>query len=274
MGFVAALIDAPAGAPGFARCAGTSLLPFAALAVLMLAAKIEGLICIIMAAPIAIPLAVLGAWLAWNIRHRPLRKVTNFGFILLGPTALLFSPHGPDRHIETVTTSIVVNASPAAVWKYVASFPDLGPPEDFLFRAGVAYPLVTKIEGEGVGAARQCVLSTGIMTERVTAWEPGRLLRFEVLSTPAAMHELSPWPDIDPPHLHGFYISKQGEFRLTPLAGGRTLLEGQSWYQHGLTPVSYWNLWAGHIVHRVHLRVLTHIKNLAETELIVRYPDL
>jgi hypothetical protein len=112
------------------------------------------------------------------------------------------------------------------------------------------------------------------MTERVTAWEPERRLRFEVLSTPPAMHELSPYRDLDPPHLHGFYVSKQGEFRLTPLPGGRTLLEGQSWYQHGLTPVGYWNLWAGYIVHRVHVRVMTHIKDLAEHQLIVRYPDL
>ncbi len=165
-----------------------------------------------------------------------------------------------------MTTSIVVNAPPEVVWRRVVDFPEIADPPGLLFRAGVAYPIRSDIAGFGVGASRQCVLSTGVIKETVTAWDPPRLLRFRVDSTPPAMHELSPWAHIDPPHLHGFYESRQGEFLLTALPGGRTLVAGTSWYSHGLQPAQYWRLWSDYVVHGVHRRVLEHIKALAERD--------
>jgi hypothetical protein len=148
----------------------------------------------------------------------------------------------------------------------VTGFPDIDGQPGPLFRAGIAYPLRSEIDRAGIGSARRCVLSTGTMDETVIAWNPPYLLRFRVNSTPTAMHELSPWRDIDPPHLHGFYVSKQGEFRLTELPGHRTLVAGTSWYSHGLEPAGYWRLWSDSVVHRIHRRVLEHIKALAEKE--------
>ena len=43
-------------------------------------------------------------------------------------------------------------------------------------------------------------------------------------------------------------VSKRGQFRLTRLANARTLLEGTTWYQHGLWPAEYWRWWADAIV--------------------------
>jgi hypothetical protein len=78
------------------------------------------------------------------------------------------------------------------------------------------------------------------------------------------MTELSPYSGFAPRHLHGYFISKEGQFRLVPLTGGRTMLEGTTWYQHGLWPAQYWRWWSDAIVHRIHLRVLHHIRALAE----------
>jgi hypothetical protein len=50
------------------------------------------------------------------------------------------------------------------------------------------------------------------------------------------------------------------------LANGHTLLEGTTWYQHGLWPGEYWRWWSQAVIHRIHLRVLNHIKQLTETE--------
>jgi hypothetical protein len=44
----------------------------------------------------------------------------------------------------------------------------------------------------------------------------------------------------------------------------RTLLEGTSWYQHGLWPAQYWRHWSTAVVHGIHLRVFQEIKRLAE----------
>lgn len=78
------------------------------------------------------------------------------------------------------------------------------------------------------------------------------------------MREWTPYGSLDAPHLHGYLDARQGEFRLTPLPGGSTLLEGTTWYQHGLWPAPYWRLWSDAIIHRIHLRVLNHIRDLSE----------
>ncbi|HBI42403.1 MAG TPA: hypothetical protein DDY78_06020 [Planctomycetales bacterium] len=59
-------------------------------------------------------------------------------------------------------------------------------------------------------------------------------------------------------------VSRRGEFRLTALDGGRTRLEGATWYTNRMWPAFYWRLWSDAIIHRIHLRVLNHIKELAE----------
>jgi transcription initiation factor IIE alpha subunit len=53
---------------------------------------------------------------------------------------------------------------------------------------------------------------------------------------------------------------------LTPLPGGRTLLQGTSRYRNRMWPVSYWRLWSDAIVHQIHVRVFRHIKRLSEAE--------
>jgi hypothetical protein len=82
------------------------------------------------------------------------------------------------------------------------------------------------------------------------------------------MNELTFYHHLDPPHLHGYLVSKEGQFQLTTLPDGSTRLEGTTWYQHHLRPARYWQLWSDYIIHRIHLRVLEHIKRLAEQEIL------
>src|SRR4029078_3577693 len=106
--------------------------------------------------------------------------------------------------------------------------------------------------------------STGPFVEPIKIWDEPRLLRFGVTKNPAPLEEWSPYGGILTKHLHGYLVSKQGQFRLQPLANGRTLLEGTTWYQHGLLPAAYWRWWSDAIIHRIHLRVLHHIQILSE----------
>jgi len=78
------------------------------------------------------------------------------------------------------------------------------------------------------------------------------------------MEEWSPEGQIHPRHLDGYFRARRGEFRLVGLPGGRTRLEGSTWYQLDLAPGAYWRVWADSLVHAIHLRVLEHIK--AEVE--------
>jgi hypothetical protein len=58
--------------------------------------------------------------------------------------------------------------------------------------------------------------------------------------------------------------SKGGEFRLIPLPGDRTRLEGTTHYTIAIYPEIYWRVYAELLLHGIHTRVLRHIKVLSE----------
>src|SRR5947209_4392095 len=165
-----------------------------------------------------------------------------------------------------VLTAIEVNAPPEKVWNQVVAFAEIPPPKELLFRAGIAYPIRAEISGRGVGAVRHCVFSTGAFVEPIEVWDEPRLLRFGVTAEPPAMRELSPYPGLHPPHLDNYFSSKRGQFLLIPLANGRTRLEGTTWYTNRFWPQAYWQLWSDTIIHRIHMRVLEHVKARSESD--------
>ena len=253
----------------YSSCMAVSLVPIALLGGVLMLVAIEGLICILMAAPFALGLAALGGMLGYTIQAA---YWLNKGTPVMMSIVLLFTPavqgveHLVKLQAETyvVRTAIEVNAPPEKVWNQVVAFAEIPPPKELLFRAGIAYPIRAEISGHGVGAVRHCIFSTGPFAEPIEVWDEPRLLKFGVTSNPAPLNELSPYGNIQPPHLHGYFVSKQGQFLLTALPGGRTRLEGTTWYQHTMWPAAYWHLWSDYIIHRIHLRVLEHIRVTAE----------
>ena len=176
-----------------------------------------------------------------------------------------FQPRGVTKTAEGVTV-VAIAAPPDVVWRHVVTFPDVPPPTELLFRAGVAAPTRARIEGSGVGAIRYCDFTTGSFVEPITAWEDNRLLAFDITAQAPPMTEWSPYTNVNPPHLDGYFRATHGEFRLDSLPGGRTRLEGRTTYVVDMFPQPYWTLAAGRIVSGVHERVLRHIAALAEEE--------
>ena len=161
---------------------------------------------------------------------------------------------------STVTTSIVLPATPAEIWPHLQNFTVEAPPDFIGFRAGIAYPLATRTSGAGVDALRECLLSTGPMPERISGWEPPRFLAFVVLATPDPMFEWSPYARIHPPHLHQTLVFKRGEFRLEALANGTTRVSGTTFYPQRLWPGWYWLTYSDAVVRAVHQRVYEQIR--------------
>jgi len=234
---------------------------------LLIIFAMEGIVCLAMVAPLAIAGAVggavIGAALA-QLGHGTGQSVSAMALMLpivgagdvVAPTAL---------PAYSVTTDIIIDAPPAAVWPNVIGFSELPPPQDWLLNTGISCPLRARIEGEGVGAVRYCEFTTGPFVEPITVWDPPQRLGFDVVEQPAPMHEWSPYDVVFAPHLEGTMISQRGAFELIPLPGGGTQLKGTTWYTLDIAPAPYWRLWSDLVVHRIHTRVLRHIKNLSET---------
>jgi hypothetical protein len=232
----------------------------------LLSVGLEGLICILMTLPLAMPLGALGGWLVYRAESSSRAARSGVAIFLLMPPAALAWDAQARPAIFAVRSAITIAASPEQVWKHVVTFSELPEPQDWFFRAGLAYPKRARIEGSGVGAVRYCEFSTGPFVEPIEIWDEPRLLRFRVTENPAPMREWSPYAEALPKHLHGYLVSKHGQFHLTRLPNNRTLLEGTTWYQHGLWPAEYWRWWSDAIIHRIHLRVLNHIRTLAEAD--------
>jgi len=226
----------------------------------------EGLTCMIMAFPIGLLFTWIGHLAAYQMLKRKVGNAsTNIILLFLSLPALMAfenSKHEKED-IRSVTTAIEINATPEEVWKNVVAFPELKEPREFIFKTGIAYPINATIQGRGVGAVRHCNFSTGSFVEPITVWDEPHLLKFSVDEQPEPMKEISIY-DIHPNHLHGYWVSRQGQFKLTQLPNGHTLLEGTTWYVNKIKPSLYWSVWSDYIVHKIHQRVLEHIKTQAE----------
>ncbi len=233
----------------------------------LLAFAWEGVICLIMAAPIGFVFTYFGFLIGFHFSKSTLKGQTPTAIILLmlsSPSLMAFEDTIKETDdLRSVVTTIEINATPEKVWKNVVSFPQLKEPTEFIFKTGIAYPINATIAGHGVGAVRHCNFSTGSFVEPITVWDEPRLLKFSVDEQPEPMKEISLY-DIHPNHLHGYWVSKQGQFKLTALPNGHTLLEGTTWYVNKINPGFYWTLWSDNIVHKIHNRVLEHIKTQAE----------
>jgi uncharacterized membrane protein YhaH (DUF805 family) len=228
---------------------------------------LEGVICLAMAFPIAAAISLAGALVAWaiaaGVRDTP-RRPASAAFLFILPLLAFGESRVETPTLRHVTTHIEIDSPPEAVWPHVIGFSELPAPPEWFFRLGVAYPQRARIEGAGVGAVRHCEFSTGPFVEPITVWEPPRRLAFDVTAQPPSMSELSPYHRVNAPHLEGYMVSRGGEFRLVPLPGGRTRLEGTTHYTLAIYPETYWVGFAEVLLHAIHWRVLSHIRALSE----------
>src|SRR5271165_4052244 len=237
MGLGAALIYGVRQPRSLGSCVQVACLSTILLGLGLLALSLEGVFCLLMALPIALPLAALGGTVGHLVQRRRWLQQGTPAFL---SALLMFVPGvqwmehaaAPVPPVYEVRSAIDIQAPPEQVWTQVVAFAQIPPPKEWMFRAGIAYPIRAEIIGSGPGAERHCVFSTGAFVEPIEVWDEPRRLKFSVTSNPAPMEEWTPYAHIDPPHLHGFLASNGGQFLLTPLPNGGTRLEGTTWYRH------------------------------------------
>lgn len=224
---------------------------------------IEGAICLLMAAPLIIPLGLLGAAIGEQMAKHRKRKSTLASIAAL-PLLIMAEAAIPPRTTFVNVSTIEVAAGPDAVWQSITHMGEIDTPPAAPFGWGLAYPIAGEIDGEGVGAVRKGVFSTGIAYERVTVWSPGRELTFDVLSDPPAMRELSPYDEVKAPHLAGYFSTAYAKFTIVPLPGGRSRLSLETQHTLNLDPALYWTPLARLAVEENKRRVLRHFAGQAE----------
>ncbi len=215
----------------------------------------EGIICIIIVSPLILAFMWIGVLIGKYILKRDnstLQASTALIFLIL----FVYDTFSEHNYRNVVTDEITINAPRQAVWKYVAAHPlNTREPDYWLFRIGLPNPIQSTITADSVGAERKCVFSNGATFDEVIVDNvPDSLFTFDIIKQP-----------VDP-EIIGHIEIRRGQFILAENPDGTTRLLGKSWYRLMVYPSWYYDIWAEDITREVHLRVMNHIKILAEND--------
>ncbi|MGH6925144.1 MAG: DUF805 domain-containing protein [Propylenella sp.] len=265
IGALTAFLANRKGDLGSSRTAGLVMVTVMLGSVGLVLTALEGIVCIVMAAPLGLLIAWLGGLMGRRlaIASRGSGRQAMSAFVLL-PVAFIVEGVFPTAVTFETRETILVNAPAELVWKAIAQMETIDAPLALPFRLGVAYPIRGEILGEGVGALRRGEFSTGVAVERVTEWVPNRKLAFVVLEDVPGMRELSPYENVNAPHVVGYFRTLSTSFELFERADGTTEIVERTAHQLRLDPILYWLPLARWVVHQNNQRVLTHVQGQTE----------
>lgn len=137
---------------------------------------------------------------------------------------------------ETVSTSIIINASADECWDGLVFYEEVTHPPPWILRIGLARPLATRGEGgHNPGDRRVCVYNKGTITKQVRRAEPGRVLSFDVIEQNIGYER-----DLR---------LTSGSFTFEPIDADHTRITLTSTYEPKLTPRFCWR-WGEQIAFR------------------------
>ena len=215
----------------------------------------EGVVCLVIVFPALYAFILSGLLLGriWFRQNHTTLQLSIFPFLIL--LTLTDAFYGSEQR-AVVTDEIVIQAPAEKVWRHVLAFSEIPDrPDYWIFRLGLPYPTQTTNGGNFVGADRQCMFSDGIVIkERVAEFVPRERLTFDIVEQPTH------------PEAYGHITLHRGQFVLHDNGNGTTTLTGSSWYTLHVRPLWYFDLWTRDMTRAVHLRVMNHIRRLAEKE--------
>lgn len=233
----------------------------------------EGLLCIIMLAPIWLALSLAGGLLAWRCfgrRDDPAGQALRSSVLLLVPLLTMQAEPFVPLPVEeaSVSRSIVIAADPSAIWPLAKGVGSILPTEgrwnlsQDIIR--LPRPVSAHLVGNGLGAIRYVRWQQGLsFKEVVTDWQPDRRLwwRFRFDKS-----EMDGWK-LQDRHLmpdSTYYRITDGGYTMERLGPGRTRLTLTTRYRVR-TPVNeYARIWGELFLGDVSSNVLAVIAERAE----------
>jgi hypothetical protein len=185
VGAVAVLAAAGRKYIGFWRQVNIATITMLLFMLAMFLAFLEGLICIVLVAPVFLVASITGGLIAGWINNRfSAAKATLPAFailpLLLGPLEAGLPPASSE---QVVSTSIQIHASPDEVFDQLATVKKIDPDElgfSFVHFIGLPKPIAAEMSGTGSGSVRTSRWQKGVQFQEViTLWDRPKALHYQ-----------------------------------------------------------------------------------------------
>jgi hypothetical protein len=231
----------------------------------------EGIICVVMLAPIAMVCAGFGGMAAGFIwRYFASVRPRNASLMLVAILPFVTAPVGQRYLLRTETrtaaTYIDIKASPESVWRNIERVPMIRPTElpiSWSRAIGFPAPIEATLSEEGAGGVRHATFARGVLfIENVDVWQPMQRLAFSI----HAQTEQIPRTTLDEHVRIGgpYFDVLRGEYVLEPLPNGIVRLHLYSQQRLSTDFNWYAQLWTGAIMRDLQSSILYVIKNRCE----------
>jgi hypothetical protein len=228
---------------------------------ILLLTKMEGWVCVLMSAPLIAIGLTIGAVLGFLFRVQIIDKssrprVLSVLMLFVLPLFLMGAnrmeePSRRTPRAETFTSVLVIDAAPERVWNSIKTMDRVNAHKGFLMRIGLPVPVSCSIDREGVGGKRSCYFESGFIVERITEWDPPRLMKLEVTEWDVPGRPWLAFQDA------GYEIHEEN---------GRTLMTRTTTIVSRLLPAWYWRRFEKIGVETEHEYLFEGVRNIVRGE--------
>jgi len=225
------------------------------LAVGVVTLNVAGVFCGLMLSMIYLLPVLLGAFCGFMVRD--VLKLTPFGqrwhLPVLAAGAgiiIVLLGRGPARRpVESVSTSLVIPASPAVAWDALLFYEEVEHAPPFLLRVGLARPLHTQGRCNAPGDTTVCIYNKGHITKRATEVVDHKRLAFDIVDQKIGYE-------------HDVRLTG-GSFEFEALEANATLVTLTTSYEPRLGPRWIWRSGERYAVQLLHGHVLEGMRRRA-----------
>ena len=234
----------------------------------MFVCLLEGLICIVLVAPVFLVAAIIGALAAGFLHNRfKAGRATMPVFVLLpfllGPLEAGMPPPGAPL---TVVSHLHVDASAEQVFDQLGTVEAIREEElgfAFMHTIGLPRPLSSSMNGQGVGSVRKSSWQKGVsFNEVITLWDRPRAMHYRFDIPPGSIPRYALDEHVE---MGGKYFTVlDGGFDIVPAPGGGVDLTLSTRFQNKSHLKVYGDLWGRMVLADFHQSILGLMKSRAE----------
>lgn len=230
--------------------------------------QLEALICVIVAAPVVMIMALIGGWIMSLILKRvncDRLSVTLFVLLPYAVAPIEQMWHAP-HETRVMRNAMTIQASPETIWNQIYQVSAIQTnelPSQWIYLIGFPRPIAATIDKQGVGGRRHATFERDVsFFEVVTHWDPAKKLAFTIKADP----DFIPHTAFDEHIIVGgrFYDVLDGTYEIEPRADGTCVLHLSSTHRLSTRFNWYAGWWSEWVMDQIQGSILQVIRQRCE----------